>query len=53
MRWGAHIGAIAAIVLSLVGISVVAVVAARNARTTAVEVRESSGIWNAYQQARY
>jgi diguanylate cyclase (GGDEF)-like protein/putative nucleotidyltransferase with HDIG domain len=53
MRWGAHIGAIAAIVLSLVGLSVVAVVAARDARTTAVEVRESSAVWNAYQQARY
>ncbi|HEY7563227.1 MAG TPA: diguanylate cyclase [Gaiellaceae bacterium] len=53
MRWGAHIGVIAAIVLSLVGLSVIAVVAARDARTTAAEVRESSAVWNAYQQARY
>ena len=53
MRWGAHIGIIAAIVLSLVGLSIVVVMAARDARTTAAEVRESSAIWNAYQQARY
>ena len=53
MRWAAHVGAIAATVLTLVGLSVVAVSAARDARQTAAEVRKSTGIWNAYQQARY
>jgi diguanylate cyclase (GGDEF)-like protein len=52
-RWGAHIGVVAATVLALVALSVVAVNAARDARQTAAEVRNSTGIWNAYQQARY
>ena len=42
-----------AIVLGLVALSVVAVSAARDARTTAADVRQSTRIWNAYQQARY
>ena len=42
-----------AIVLGLVVLSVVAVSAARDARTTAADVRQSTRIWNAYQQARY
>jgi diguanylate cyclase (GGDEF)-like protein len=53
MRWRMHIAAVAAIVLSLVGLSVVAVTAARDARKTAAEVRKSTGTWNAYQLARY
>jgi diguanylate cyclase (GGDEF)-like protein len=53
VRWAVHIGAIATTVLALVGLSVVAVNAARDARRTAADVRQSTGIWNAYQQARY
>ncbi len=53
MRWGAHIGVIAATVLTLVGLSIVAVLAARDARQTAGDVRASTRIWNAYQEARY
>jgi hypothetical protein len=53
VRWGAHIAAIAATVLALVVLSIVAVMAARDERQTAARVRESTSIWNAYQQARY
>ena len=42
-----------AIVLGLVALSVVAVSSARDARNTAADVRQSTRIWNAYQQARY
>jgi diguanylate cyclase (GGDEF)-like protein/putative nucleotidyltransferase with HDIG domain len=53
IRSTAHALAVTAIVLGLVALSVVAVSAARDARTTAADVRQSTGIWNAYQQARY
>src|SRR5262245_33088955 len=52
-RWRVQIGATAAIVLALVGLSIVAVMAARGARDSAAEVRTSTSVWNAYQQARY
>jgi diguanylate cyclase (GGDEF)-like protein len=53
VRWRAQIGATALIVLALVGLSIVAVMAARGARESAAEVRTSTSIWNAYQRARY
>jgi diguanylate cyclase (GGDEF)-like protein len=53
VRWLAHTGAIAGIVIALVGLSAVAVMAAKGARQSAAEVRTSTSVWNAYQQARY
>ena len=53
IRSTAHAAAVTAIVLGLVALSVIAVSSARDARTTASEVRQSTAIWNAYQEARY
>jgi diguanylate cyclase (GGDEF)-like protein/putative nucleotidyltransferase with HDIG domain len=53
IRWLAHTGAIAGIVVALVGLSAIAVMAARGASDSAADVRTSTNVWNAYQQARY
>src|ERR671931_1363376 len=39
--------------VSLVGVSAFASLAAREARGTSHDVRTSTGLWNAYQRARY
>src|ERR671936_1460489 len=39
--------------VTLVGVSAVAALAAREARGTSHDVRASTDLWNAYQQARY
>jgi diguanylate cyclase (GGDEF)-like protein/putative nucleotidyltransferase with HDIG domain len=53
LRALAYVGAVVLGAIALVLVSAVAALAAREARGTSHDVRASTDLWNAYQQARY
>jgi diguanylate cyclase (GGDEF)-like protein/putative nucleotidyltransferase with HDIG domain len=53
LRTVAYVGAVAFAAIALVSVSAVAALVAREAGGSSHEVRASTDLWNAYQQARY